>query len=145
MPEELQDLADDMKGVLGELRGLRIEIRNLTRQLGRSRRFARIVATTLAGTLLIIAAGSYFTVETYLSRNCVRDWANKTTLRTTALTGLSQQRVDALDVALRDAFAGDQAKARDDFTKYLTISDAYRAQSAANPIPAAPAYNCANL
>jgi hypothetical protein len=145
MPEELRDLADDMRGVLGELRGLRIEIRNLTKQLGRSRRFARIVAATLAGTVLIIAVGAYFTVSTYLTRNCLRDWANKMTARSAALTGLGQQRSDALDVALRDSFVGDQAKARDDFTKYLAVSDAYRAQSVASPVPPAPTYNCGSF
>ncbi len=145
MPEEMQVLAEGMAGVLDELRGLRKEIRTLTAQLGRSRRFARIVATTLAGTLILLVAGGYFTVDTYLSRNCLRDWANKTTARTSALTGLNQQRQDALDVVLRDAFAGDQTKTRDDFTKYLAVSDAYRAQSVATPVPPAPAFNCANL
>lgn len=145
MPEEMQEIADGMAGVLAELRGLRSEIRKLTAQLGRSRRFARVVAGTLGVTLLILAAGSYFTVSTYLSRNCLRDWANKTTARSAALTGLSQQRQDALDVVLRDAFAGDQTKTREDFTKYLAVSDSYKAQSAATPVPPAPTYNCGSF
>jgi len=123
----------------------------------------------LIGTLIVVAAvllGSilYLQVSTTIKTNdlaqenqdfisCVSDWANKTSIRTSILTGLNIRRQDALDTVIRDVALGQNPKAdraaltkkfQNDIEAYVKVSDTYNDALKNHPPPKSPKFSCPN-
>lgn len=73
---------------------------------------------------------------------CLAEWADASTARTTMLSAASTARNDALDGFVRSLTTQDRVKELAAYNAYLKASDEYKRQSAANPAPAPPKLRC---
>lgn len=111
----------------------------------------------LLGTILFFVITNTRKTNTLAQNNqdflvCVSDWANKTTERTSLLTGVNLERQNKLDILIRDfTLAGStdpKVKARLRVTffahlkEYVSVSDQYKKLVKNHPIPKSPKLAC---
>lgn len=100
------------------------------------------VLLTLA---LLAAAGALFVVSAVTANHyqqCVANWADQFTQRTTKLSAASSTRNTALDVFVRSLATRDEARERILYNAYLKASDEYNRELKANPPPTPPKLRC---
>lgn len=73
---------------------------------------------------------------------CLTDWANETSGRSSVLTKATQDRDEAIGRILRDAANRDGEAIVRDLALYVKVDDDRRALLAANPIPDPPVLRC---
>jgi hypothetical protein len=103
-----------------------------------------VVATCL---LFLVTAGLGIYVLTLAKsnhhlNNCVSDWANATSARTSVLTRVSTARSDRLDALIRDVSGASQQKFHADLALYIKASDAYSSALKMHPLPSSPKLRC---
>lgn len=73
---------------------------------------------------------------------CISDWADRTAVRSAALSQANADKNTALDTLLRAAATGDVTALRADLTAYVVASDKFNAVVKANPVPQSPKLTC---
>ena len=74
--------------------------------------------------------------------DCLTDWANETSGRSSVLGKASQDRDDAVSKVLRDAARADRDALIRDLAYYVQLDDARRALLAEHPVPEPPTLRC---
>lgn len=138
-----------MQETEGLLRDLAHDTADLRRAIGvlavamqRSRATVRFIIGGVAAVLVLAVAVGYLAIRSQASLNCVKDWANATSNRSSSLSILSTARFDALDRLLRDARNPDQSKILTDYDAYLHASDIYKKAAADTPVSKLSSFDC---
>lgn len=98
-------------------------------------------------TWVVLAVPGFVVVQADHDRSdrfvdCLTNWANETSGRSSLLGKASQERDDAESDVLRDAARGDRAALIQDLAKYVDTDDSRRALLAAHPVPEPPTLRC---
>lgn len=116
-----------------------------------------VIAAALVVGILVLASLALVRTSDNVSsqRNlteCLTNWANVTTGRTSTLTRRNQDRLNRLDIVIRDVALGQskdpkvravlRTKFYKDITAYVKASDRYNDALKAHPIPRSPKLAC---
>lgn len=98
-------------------------------------------------TWVVLAVPGFVVVQADHDRSdrfvdCLTNWANDTSGRSSLLGKASADRDEAVSNVLRDAARGDRDALIRDLAAYVTADDAWRALLAQNPIPEPPTLRC---
>lgn len=115
-----------------------------------------VAAALVVGVLVLASLALVRTSDNVADQHklteCLTVWANASTGRMTKLTTRNQDRLDALDVVIRDVAllssrdpkvrASMRVKFYRDLDEYVEASDSYKKALKANPIPESPKLSC---
>jgi hypothetical protein len=98
-------------------------------------------------TWVVLAVPGFLVVQANNTRSdrfvdCLTEWANETSGRSSLLGKASAERDEAVSRVLRDAARGDRDALIRDLVEYVRVDDARRALLADHPVPEPPNLRC---
>lgn len=140
----LTEIRDDLREIKQETAGLSKSVDALSTSVGRSRRWAWVMAAVIVVISLLGVGLCVVVWRNYTNLNCVRNWANATSNRSAYLSGPSNARIKAEDRLILDAIARKPAAVlATDSAIYKAAAETFRQAVAAAPVPLS--YNCRSL
>jgi hypothetical protein len=138
----LTEIRDDLREIKQETAGLSKSVDALSTSVGRSRRWAWVMAAMIVVISLLGVGLAVVVWRNYTNGNCIRHWANETSARSQALSGPANARIAAEDKLFADAGEKppDQALIATDYEAYKRAAKKYHAAFAGAPLPLS--YRC---